>query len=208
LPSPFAGALVASIQVGASDRIYALLNGERAGIAVIEPDGRAARVIDFADVDVGVDSFVSPAAFTVDPNETRIAILDQRATHQVKIISISGTLLHRFGPHTEGPGSFAMATSATWGPNETLWVVDTIRHAINAFDDQGSYLGRIGGFGHGPGQLNYPAACAFLSDHRIAVLERAGNRLQIFDLELQFLEYSCAGLEISGSALWSHSVSL
>jgi hypothetical protein len=44
---------------------------------------------------------------------------------------------------------------------------------------------RVGGFGHGPGQFNYPAACEFLEDGRIVVLERAGGRFQIVDLDMQ-----------------------
>jgi hypothetical protein len=54
---------------------------------------------------------------------------------------------------------------------------------VSVFDDGGSYLGRVGGFGDGPGQFNYPAACAFLAPDRLVVLERAGARGQILEVD-------------------------
>lgn len=197
LPGDFAGAPCVSAQVGASRKIYALIAGARRGIAVLEPNGALGRIIDFGDPNES--SFVSPEAFAVSPDETRIAVLDQRATLQVKVISMNGTLLQEYGAHAEGPGNLSMAVSATWGPQQSLWIVDTIRHSINVFDAEGKYVDRFGGFGHGPGQLNYPTACAFLKDERLVVLERAGSRLQFLDLNIEFLEYSRAGLEVSGS---------
>jgi hypothetical protein len=59
-----------------------------------------------------------------------------------------------------------------------------MRHSISVFDAQGKHLARVGGFGRGPGQFNYPAACEFLEGDRIVVLERAGGRFQIIDLDI------------------------
>jgi hypothetical protein len=77
-----------------------------------------------------------------------------------------------------------MAAHAAWGPGETLWIVDQIRHSVSAFTRQGTFLGRIGGFGNGPGQFDYPIACAFVAPDRLAVLERAGARLQVLEVDV------------------------
>ena len=77
-----------------------------------------------------------------------------------------------------------MAVHVTWGPNETLWVTDTIRHSIGVFDHRGGSLGRIGGFGRRPGEFDYPIACAFLARDRVVVLERANARCQVLEVEV------------------------
>jgi hypothetical protein len=38
--------------------------------------------------------------------------------------------------------------------------------------------------GAGPGQFQYPAACAFLAADRIVVVERAGARFQVLEVAL------------------------
>ena len=84
---------------------------------------------------------------------------------------------------------------AAWGPEKTLWVTDTRRHSISAFDKDGFFLGRIGGFGRGPGQFYYPVATSFLADDRMLVLERAGARLQVLEINSLDVASTNAGLE-------------
>jgi hypothetical protein len=40
----------------------------------------------------------------------------------------------------------------------------------------------VGGFGEGPGQFQYPSACAFLSATKLVVLERGASRMQVIEL--------------------------
>ena len=77
----------------------------------------------------------------------------------------------------------SLAVHVAWGPSDTLWITDTLRHFIHVFDAHGAYLGRVGGFGPSPGQFSYPVACGFLEDGRLVVLERAG-RCQILEVTL------------------------
>jgi DNA-binding beta-propeller fold protein YncE len=173
------------VAVGSSGRIYVLYAGKRAGFAVLEPNGATDRILGFDAP--GASPFVTPLAFAVNADESRLAVVDPRAEHQVKILDADGELVTSFGPHGEGKGTFSLPSCIAWGPGETLWISDTIRHSISVFGSEGDYLGWIGGFGPGPGQLYYPSAIAFLSADRIAVLERVGARCQILDLDLDFI---------------------
>jgi hypothetical protein len=65
-------------------------------------------------------------------------------------------------------------------------VTDTSRNTIEVFDETGAFRGRLGGFGHGPGQFSYPAGCAFQSPDRLVVLERAGARIQVLEIDVAF----------------------
>jgi hypothetical protein len=169
------------LSVGASGRIYVLYAGERAGIAVVEPNGTTSRCIGFEAPEEA--RLQGPLGLAVDSSETRIVVLDPPALQQVKVFDAEGVLQHAFGEHGEGDGTFSLAAHVVWGPHDTLWILDTIRHSIGVHAADGRYLGRIGGFGRGPGQFNYPTACAFLAANRFVVLERAGARFQIFELE-------------------------
>ena len=169
------------VTAGPSGTLYVLYGGDRAGLAIVEPNGVTRRTIGFETP--GAALLEGPLAVAVDSSETRIVILDPKAPQQVKIFAPDGSLVRSFGGHGEGDGTFSLAAYAAWGPGDTIWVLDTIRHSISIHDAEGTYLGRIGGFGRGPGDLNYPAACGFLSAQRFVVLERGGSRFQIFELE-------------------------
>ena len=182
LPAGAESSRAQSIAVGASGRIYILYAGERRGIAVLQPNGATDSTLGFEAGDGGLLS--TPVALAVNADESRIAVADPQAPRQVKILASDGTIVTSFGPHSESDGGLSLALNVAWGPGDAVWVTDGVRHTIDVFDAGGRWLGRIGGFGREPGQLFYPIACSLLFSDRIAVLERAGARLQIFELDV------------------------
>ncbi len=174
-----------AIAIGRSGRIYLLCSGARSGVMILEHDGSFVGQLGFPETDTG--AWIGPIAIAVNPDETEIAITDPKAKYQISVYTIGGSLLAQFGEHGDGDGTFSMAVHAVYGPESTLWVTDTIRHSISIFDSRGGYRGRIGGYGEGPGEFYYPAACAFLAEDQLVVLERAGARCQVINLELSGL---------------------
>ena len=187
------------VVIGRSGRIYVLCSGNRPGLVVLNPVGEPLVSLGFGPVEKG--PFTSPVALAVNAEETMMAVVDPMGEKSVLVNATDGTPLFAFGEHGEGEGTFSMAVGATWGPNGNLWVVDTIRHSISVFDRRGGYLGRIGGFGHGPGQFNYPVACAFLAADRLAVLERAGARCQVLQVAVPPVTGARDHVEQSGSGV-------
>lgn len=168
------------IALAPSGSCYVGYVGETTGIAVVRPDGSTSHIFGFDPP--SRSQFDSPVALAVHPTEERFAVLDPKAEHQVKVFASDGQLLHSFGPHAEGEGSFALPACVTWGPEDTLWIVDTIRHSVSVFDSDGTYRTRLFGFGTQPGQVGYPVACGFLSPEHLVVLERVGARFQILSV--------------------------
>ena len=166
------------VAVGASGRIYVLYGGQAPGLAILDPAGKPVGSLGFAASESG--GFKGPVSVAVNADETEICIVDPIADQAVQIYGSDGTRLAAFGGHGEGDGTFSLAMHAAWGPDNTLWVTDTVRHTISIFDSRGKFLNRIGGFGGGPGEFDYPVACAFLAQDRLVVLERAGARCQVF----------------------------
>lgn len=174
-----------AIAIGASGRIYLLCAGERSGILLLDGAGRFEGQIGFPEAAAG--AWRSPVAMAVNADESEIAVIDPQASRQIVVYSMDGAELAAFGEHGEGDGTFSMAVHAVWGPEGNLWVTDTIRHSISIFDRRGQYRGRIGGFGSGPGQFKYPAACAFLAPDQLVVLERGQSRCQVLRLDIEGL---------------------
>jgi DNA-binding beta-propeller fold protein YncE len=168
-----------SVDVGASGLIYLLYDGGRRGIAVLDERGRVRPELG---VKPGAGIFTSPTAIAVSDDENVLAVADSQARHQVILLTPLGRVIAAFGAHGEGDGTLSVASHVAWGPGDTLWVTDTLRHSINVFDSDGRYLGRIGGFGRGPGQFLYPVACGFLQGGRLVVVERGAGRCQVLDV--------------------------
>jgi len=174
------------IAIGAkTGRIFVVYAGEVPGIAILDPGGKTLSTIGFAEANQA--SLVSPVALAVDPEETRLVVADPLAEEEIHVIPLGDGAPHSFGKHGRAAGTLSIAVDVTWGPERTVWVTDANRHSIEVYDDQGSHLGSLGGFGPGPGQLNYPARCAFLAPDRLVVLERAGARFQVLTLDLSGL---------------------
>jgi DNA-binding beta-propeller fold protein YncE len=196
-PDP-GGARPQDLDVGPSGRIYIVYAGERAGLLVVEPRGHAIATV----LRVGFETdgpFSGPAAVAVNASETAIAIVDPAAEKTVLVFDTAGVLQASFGAHGEGDGTFSMAAQVTWGPGETLWVTDQIRHSVSVFEQDGTYLGNLGGYGTDPGQFYYPIGVAFLAPDRLAVLERAGARLQVLAVDVGKAWEPQTGLGSEGS---------
>jgi hypothetical protein len=186
------------IAVGASGRIYIVYAGESAGLLVIEPKGRVVLKVGFTPD----GPFRGPVAVAVNSDESAIAVVDPEADLTVMLFSPDGQQLVSFGRHGEGEGTFSLASHVAWGPGNTLWVADQLRHSVSVFDSSGAFVGRIGGFGHDPGQFDYPVACEFLAPDRVAVLERVGARVQVLEVEVGRAREPQARLESAVSG-WS-----
>lgn len=177
------GTMVQDIAIGASGAIYLLYAGATPGILVLDAKGRVTREIGF--LPASANGLDGPVALAVNASETMIATVDPRAENSVRVIAADGSLVARFGAHGEGDGTFSLAANVAWGPGETVWIVDAVRHTLSAFESDGRFIGLVGGFGGGPAQFNYPIACEFLADDQLAVLERAGGRFQLMKLDVE-----------------------
>jgi len=66
------------------------------------------------------------------------------------------------------------------------YVVDRDNHSITIWDQNGSFIKRIGSYGSTDGKFNHPSDVA-LSANEIFVVERSNHRIQVFDLNGTFL---------------------
>jgi hypothetical protein len=169
------------VDIGSSGSIYLLCGGPLGGVLVTDHNGRR---LDGEGLAPGTEPLGSAVSLAVNEAAGLMSIVLPRSDKQVRLYGLDGRLRAEFGSHGEGDGTFSMASHIAWGPANTIWITDTLRHSISVFDAQGRYLGRIGGFGRGPGQFCFPVACGFLSDDRLVVLERGTARCQIMEVSM------------------------
>jgi sugar lactone lactonase YvrE len=185
------------IAIGASGRIYLLVSGDHPGVCIMDIAGRPLENIGFGPAGQGL--WTAPQSMSVNADETRIAVVDAVADQVVTIVDPDGRLICGFGTHRETESGFSLPQDVIWGPGNTLWITDTLRHSVCVFDERGTVLGRFGGLGNGPGQFAYPVGCVFLSENRIAVLERANARCQVFEMEMPKSFRPATALDLTGS---------
>jgi DNA-binding beta-propeller fold protein YncE len=170
------------IAIGPSGRIYVLYGGQGTGIVVLDDKGALVGTLGLDAA--GENAMTGPMAMALGPDEEWIAVADPMGKRQVHLFPTDGGASRSFGKPGRQDGELSIAIDVAWGPEASLWVTDTARNTIEVYDESGEYRGRIGGFGYGPGQFNYPAGCAFLAPDRLVVLERAGARVQVLALTL------------------------
>lgn len=173
------GSAVHGLAVEASGRIWMAISGPHPAVVCMRPDGHIDVRIDHA----GEAPLHAPINVAVSADDSLLAVVDADAEHALSVFRTDGTHVASFGSHGEGQGTVSLPTHVAWGPSNLLWVTDTLRHSIAVFDAKGTFVGRVGGYGQEPGQFNHPVACAFLAEDRLAVLERAGARIQVLEIE-------------------------
>jgi len=173
------------IAIGPSGRIYILYGGaDGGGIVVLDAKGAMLGTLGLDGK--GENALIGPMALAIGPDEAWVAVADPMGERQVHLLSLETDEARSFGKGGRQNGMLSIAIDVAWGPGNTLWVTDTSRNTIEVFDESGAYRGRIGGFGYGPGQFRYPAGCAFLAPDRLVVLERAGARIQVLEIDVAF----------------------
>lgn len=86
---------------------------------------------------------------------------------------------------------YRFPTGVATSPEGVVAVCDMLNHRVEIFAPEGNHVLSLGGLGDGLAEFNGPAACTFVGNNRLLVLEWAGNRLQSFSLDGRFLEAWC-----------------
>ena len=88
-------------------------------------------------------------------------------------------VLRGFGAHEMGAENFSLPAGVAIDAKGRIVVVDTLRHEIKLFQQDGKFVGRYGGMGSAPGNVAYPSDVAVDREGRLVVSESVGNRVQL-----------------------------
>lgn len=158
--------------------VYVTISGAAAGVMVLDPSLAFVRFIGGQSHDSG--GLTSPTGVAVDV-DGRVFVTDPGAALAVNFFSSGGEFLGGFGRHDSGRDNFSFP-SGVCVIDGIIWVGDSVRQVIKGMDPGGHLVSMLGGKGAGSGDMLYPVSVATDGGRRLYVLERAGARLQAFDL--------------------------
>ncbi len=138
------------------------------------------------------DMFDRPAGLTVNPNGTRLFVVDTGGVtsrrHQVQVFNAwSGDLLHTISRRGQDDGELNLPRDATIGPNGNLFVVDGGNFRIQEFTQDGEFVRSFGAIGRQSGQFARPKGIGTDRQGNVYVVDTAFGNFQIFDREGQLL---------------------
>jgi sugar lactone lactonase YvrE len=175
--------MVAGVAVDSGDRLYAFRRTPQADVLVYDRSGRFL-------TSWGEGVFAEPHAISIDV-QNRVVCTD-REDHTVRAFTVGGTPLATLGtPHQPGaPGMpFNKPAKAVLSPGGEIWIADGYGQSrIHRFSPDGRLLHSWGEPGQGPGQFNLPHSLAVDGRDRVIVVDRENHRLQLFDIDGNWLE--------------------
>ncbi|MBI2931712.1 MAG: hypothetical protein HYY16_08675, partial [Planctomycetes bacterium] len=82
----------------------------------------------------------------------------------------------------------AVPVSITVDKEGRVYVLDSLRHCITIFNEEGQPIGECGGQGRSPGWFYFPKSIARDAKGRFYVCDTALKRVQVFTIPVEELE--------------------
>ena len=137
----------------------------------------------------GMEQLLSPWGVTIDNKAGNIYVADN-SNHCVKVFDSSGKILFKFGD-SDGEGKMSYPRSLVISEDRILisnsQLSDKSTHSILIYQLDGTFVSRIGKYGKGKIEFNYPCGLACNeSNGDIYICDSYNNRIQILSEKLQF----------------------
>ena len=124
-----------------------------------------------------IEGMFDPASVAI--SEDGVICVAERSGPRLSLLKADGTVVKQWGTHGDHPGSLIEPRSAAIGADE-IFVTDSGRHLVTAFDREGNFKREWGGHGIQPGRFNEPRGIT-VTGPRVFVADAGNNRVQIFD---------------------------
>jgi hypothetical protein len=171
-----------AVAIDSLDNLYVVAGGDKQLIIVLDRNFKLKRT--FGQKGTAPQDFSSPVA--IAEHAGLLYVSDMYAIPALKVFDTAGTYLRGFGAHdvdradVSFPAGIVISDDSLGAP--LIWVVDNLRQVIKVYDQTGTWLANVGGFGNQLGEFQYPSGLAIAWNNTFFVVERFGNRIQRFTL--------------------------
>lgn len=170
-------------------RPYAVATDSHDRIFITDPGARGVHLFDFEHKKYKFlhgskkEEFRSPIALALDADDN--VYVSDSEVGKIFVFNRNGDFKRMVGD-IQGEGFFKRATGIAIAKDTgTLFVADTLRHAIFVSDLNGKIRKSFGERGAGPGQFNFPTELR-LDGNALFVVDAMNFRVQMFDVEGNF----------------------
>ena len=101
--------------------------------------------------------------------------------HRIQVLTADGLPDESFGVVGSTPGKFAFPVDVAFGPEDTVLVLDRMRHVILVFTQSHEFVTEYGRMGASPGAFYHPTSLAYASG-RAYVAQGFEGRVQVYDV--------------------------
>jgi sugar lactone lactonase YvrE len=171
-----------ALAIDSADNLYVIVSGDKQTVLVLDRDYNLKR--QFGQKGTAPKDFSAPVA--IAEHKGLLYISDMYAIPALKVFDTTGTYLRGFGAHDVDradlsfPSAIVISEDTSGAP--LIWVADNLRQVIKVYDETGTWLANVGGFGDQLGEFRYPSGLAIEGNSTFFVVERFGNRIQRFVL--------------------------
>ena len=167
-----------ALAIDGLDFVYLAVTGDVVGVLKINPNFELDRLI--GKKGNTAPDFNTPLAITAWND--LIVVTDLYARPAVKVFDTAGTYQYGFGAHDIDKADVSFPSGVTVVDNidggYSIWIVDGLRQILKVYNNVGTFIAHVGGYGIGPGEFRYPADIVAGLDSTYYVVERVGNRVQ------------------------------
>ena len=111
-------------------------------------------------------------------------IVSERSSHQVSVFDIRGQRIRTFGSHGDSPEQMKLPAGIATDDADHIYV--SSEHKLQRFTGRGELIKCVGQRGSKEGEFIDPCGVT-LYDNQVYVCDRANHRIQVFDLDLNFI---------------------
>jgi len=101
---------------------------------------------------------------------------------RIFVLSPRGEFIESFGRFGSAPGRMVFPVSVVQGPDQTVMVLDRLRHKILVFNADFVFQTEMGSLGSRPGQFYHPVSMAADGKGSIYVAQGYKGRVQVFNV--------------------------
>ena len=175
VPTGISPGRISTLAVDSQGCLYVLRRGANPPVLVHGPDGAFRRSF-------GEGLIFDAHGISIDAQD-RVFVVDRDA-HVVVCFSADGEVLFTLGephtPHWRAP--FNHPTDLAVAPDGEIYVSDGYGNGnVHIFSSTGGHLLTFGAVGRGQGEFMTPHALIIDRQDRVVVVDREGNRVQLFD---------------------------
>jgi DNA-binding beta-propeller fold protein YncE len=117
-----------------------------------------------------------------------LAISDEHAPSQrISMFEKDGRFLRHFGVHGNREGQMDRPSGIAFGPDDNLYVVDSLNNRVQVFTSTGQYLARWGTYGNRNGEFDMPWGITIDREGQVFVTDWRNDRVQKFSPDGKFL---------------------
>ena len=108
----------------------------------------------------------------------------------------NGTFEREWMTHGTNPTGYSWPGGIVVGPNDIVYIADTVHNRVLMFSNIGEFIGEFGTSGSGKGQFSWPNGLGIDNRNVLYVVDRLNHRVQMLTLDGEYIAEFSTGVSL------------